>query len=172
MGSNYPKSKGRGTKSPPFVMLPHHIIDSPNYRQLSYRAKALLVDVLRFYNRRNNGDLAITPKLMKPKGWTSKDQLEKATVELEHYGFIKKSRQGGRNRCNLFALTFYPVDECQGKHDLQPATIATHEWKAEQLLKPKFRKSLPRHTGQGTPQSGATEGENVVELARQGGQSA
>lgn len=171
MARSYAKSKGRGSKGPTFVQLFHHVMDSPNYRHMSYRARALLLDVLRFYNRRNNGDLAITPKLMRPLGWTSNDQLQKAQMELEHYGFIKRSRQGGRNSCNLFALTFYPIDECGGKHDLAPSSVPSNEWKNEQPTPPNFSKSLPRDTGQPIPHRGAVRTTNVVKLPRQTGQS-
>ena len=171
MAKHYPGAKGRGTKSPPFVQVFHHLIDSENYRSLSPRAVKLLIDVLRFYNRRNNGDLAITPKLMKPMGWTSNDQLAKATIELEHYGFLKKSRQGGRHVCNLFAVTFYPVNECDGKHELTPSKIPTNEWQEAQPNKPQFKKSLSRRTGNIDPPHGAKRGSKAVELTRHTGQS-
>lgn len=171
MAKHYSGAKGRGTKSPPFVQLFHHLIDSENYRSLSPRAVKLLVDVLRFYNRRNNGDIAITPSLMKPMGWTSNDQLGKAIIELEHYGFLKKSRQGGRHLCNLYALTFYAVDECDGKHELPPSSTPTNEWRVTQSSKPTFKKSLTRHTGHINPPHGAIEGSKVVQLTRHAGQS-
>lgn len=171
MAKQYARAKGRGTKSPPFVQIFHHLIDSENYRSLSPRAVKLLVDVLRFYNRRNNGDLAITPKLMRPLGWTSKDQLVKGTVELEHYGFLKKSRQGGRHLCNLFAVTFYPVDECGGKHDLPSSNTATNEWRITQTMKPVFKKSLVRYTDHISPPHGPKERSKVVESVRHTDQS-
>lgn len=176
MGRSYAKSKGRGGKSPPFAMVPHHIIDSPNYRKLTCKAKALLVDVLRDYNRRNNGDLAITFSMMQERGWASDETLRDAREELIHFGFLKKSRQGGRNHCNLFALTFFPVDECGGKHDLQESSNPTNEWRVERTDKPltskqkrKLAKSLPRQSGKGSPTGGVMGASNVSYLPRQSG---
>lgn len=171
MAKSYSGAKGRGAKSPPFSRFFHLVHDSESYARLPPRAVKLLLDVLRFYNGRNNGDIAITRKLMLPLGWRSKDQLHKATIELEHYGFLKKSRQGGRHLCSLFALTFLPVDECGGKHDLTPSKTATDEWKVKQPNKPHFQKTLPRATGNIAPQHGVIKPGKVVELSRRAGQS-
>ncbi|MAT50941.1 MAG: hypothetical protein CMK32_07140 [Porticoccaceae bacterium] len=176
MSRNYAKSKGRGTKSPPFAMLPHHIIDSPNYIKLTYKAKSLLVDIVRDYNRRNNGDLAVTFLMMQSRGWKSDETLSDAREELIHFGFLKKARQGGRNQCNLYALTFFPVDDCGGKHDLQPSPVATNEWKSDQCeaytparQRRKLAKSVPRQSGNGTPTIGAVDTEKITYLTRQSG---
>lgn len=171
MAKKYPGVKGRGVKSSTFSMLLHHVQDSGNYSKLPSRAVKLLVDILRFYNGRNNGDLAITMRLMKPLGWTSKDQLSKAMNELEHYGFLKKSRQGGRHLCSLYALTFFAVDDCGGKHDLTSSKIPTNDWRVDQPNKPVFRKSLPRASGDITPRDGLKRVGKVVELPRRKGLS-
>ena len=56
--------------------------------------------------------------VMEPFGWKSNDQLRKALSELMHYGFLVKTRQGGRNLCSLYyALGWYAIDHCKGKHD-------------------------------------------------------
>lgn len=171
MAKNYARAKGRGTKGPPFSQFFHIVHDSENYARLPPRAVKLLLDVLRFYNGRNNGDISITWSTMRPLGWKSKDQLQKATIELEHHGFIKKSRQGGRHLCSLYALTFFSVDECGGKHELTPSSSATNEWRVTQTTKPVFKKSLPRTAGKAAPQEGAIKGGKVVELTRHTGQS-
>lgn len=171
MAKTYSGTKGRGAKGPPFSRFFHLVHDSENYARLPPRAVKLLLDVLRFYNGRNNGDIAITWNTMRPLGWKSKDQLQKATIELEHYGFLKKSRQGGRHLCSLYALTFISVDECGGKHDLTPSKDATNEWKVRQPNKPQFKNSLPRSTGNIAPPHGAIEGIKVVQLPRRAGQS-
>lgn len=168
---SYPRSKGRGKgKSPPFVRLFNRMIDSPNYAKLSGRAVKLLVDATRQYKGVNNGDLCLTRSVMRRWGWTSNDQLQKAILELEHYGFLVKSRQGGRNLASLYALTFHPIDCCSGKHELKETRKASNEWEIEQNEKPVFVKTLGRDTDQVGPQYGLVAGSNVVELSRHAGQ--
>ena len=58
----------------------------------------------------NNGDLQATWKLLKPNAWASKDTIQKSLQELERYGWIVKTRQGGLNKCSLFAITFLPIN--------------------------------------------------------------
>jgi len=111
---------GRRGGSPPFVRLFHSLLDSPRYIVLSHTAKTLLVDVARHYNGRNNGDLAITPKVMKKRGWRSNSTLRRALRELLDTELLMLTRQGGRNKCSLYALTWLPVDECGGKLDIKP----------------------------------------------------
>ena len=65
----------------------------------------------------NNGDLQATWKLLKPKGWASKETVQKAYEELERHGWIVRTRQGGLNRCSLFAITFLPIN---GNKKLDP----------------------------------------------------
>ena len=89
-----------------------------NFRRLSPRAVKLLMNVSASYSGFNNGDLAVTLTVMGPFGWKSNDQLRKALSELMHYGFLVKTRQGGRNLCSLYyALGWYAIDHCKGKHD-------------------------------------------------------
>jgi hypothetical protein len=73
---------------------------------------------------------------MKARGWASKETLWNATEELEHYGFIKKTRQGGRHACSLYAVTWWSIDECGGKLEIPSTRAASNEWK---VVKNKFR---------------------------------
>lgn len=57
----------------------------------------------------NNGDLSATYKILKDRGWSSKESISKAIQELESAGFIVKTRQGGRNCCSLYAFSFQPI---------------------------------------------------------------
>lgn len=89
-----------------------------NFYQRSTQAKALLFELLGQYRGRNNGDLTTAWSVLKDRGWRSRDTVQKAEAELLRTGWIVKTRQGGRNRCNLFALTFYDIDDCKGKLDV------------------------------------------------------
>lgn len=103
-----------------FMALPHAVANSPNWLKLSPYAVKLFIDLYVQYKGRNNGDLCATWKFMAPRGWKSKETLQKALRELEHFGMIIRSRQGGRKNATLYAVTFKDIDDCQGKLDIRP----------------------------------------------------
>jgi hypothetical protein len=102
-----------------FVALPHVVIRHPNFSELSPRATKLLMDLLSQYKGDNNGDLATAEKLMRTRGWRSKGGIEIARNELLAKRFIVLTRQGGRNKPNLYAVTFYEINWCEGKLDIK-----------------------------------------------------
>lgn len=113
----------------PFVRIPLHVINHVNFRTLSPRATKLLIDLLAQYRGYNNGDLAATIKMMRERGWNSSDQLHKAKRELIEKDVIMVTRQGGLNKANLYAVTWFPIDECNGKLDIRSTTTAPTNWK-------------------------------------------
>lgn len=117
-----------------YVPLPHCVIRSDGYAHLSAYAVKLLNDMLSQYYGSNNGDFHATFSLLKKRGWKSKGTLNKAIKELIATGFIEVSRQGGRNKCSLYAVTFYAVDECKGKLDIQPTNKPTSLWRRNELV--------------------------------------
>lgn len=119
MGSKRMSRKGRRKKEK-FLMLPRNVTDHPDFISLSSRAVKLLVDVAVQYNGHNNGDLCASMTLMKMRGWTSNDQRNKALKELIEKGLLVQSRQGGRKRASLQAITWRAIDYCRGKHDINP----------------------------------------------------
>ena len=120
--------KGRQT-IPSFVMLPKALMLHKNFKTLSPRATKLVVDLVSQYNGFNNGDLCAPLSLMKKRGWKSSDQLFKAKKELVDRGMILVSRQGGLNKANLYALTWFPIDDCKGKLDIASTITAPGNWK-------------------------------------------
>ena len=120
--------KGRQTTKS-FLMFPHDLLEHPSFRTLTPRATKLLVDIAAQYNGHNNGDLCAPLSLMRKRGWRSSDQLFKARKELQDRGLILTSRQGGLNKCSLFALTWFQIDECKGKLDIKSTATAPHHWR-------------------------------------------
>jgi hypothetical protein len=53
-----------------------------------------------------------------------------AECRLAH-GFIEQTRQGGKNQCSLYAVTWLAIDECNGKLDVNPTRAASNLWKPE-----------------------------------------
>ena len=129
MARSLSKSKGRREKGP-FLALPRAVVDSPQYARLSAYGVKLLIDLYAQYRGNNNGDLSAAYKLMQPRGWRSKGTLHKALQELRQAGWVVVSRQGGRHRCSLYALTYLAIDECKGRDlDISPTAAPLGTWK-------------------------------------------
>jgi len=111
-----------------FIALPHGVIQSENWRAMSPYAVKLFIDLYSQYRGSNNGDFTAAWSVMKPKGWRSKGTLHKALKELEWFGMIDLTRRGGLNRCNLYAVTFKPIDECKGKLDVSATRLPSRRW--------------------------------------------
>ncbi len=94
-----------------YLMLPLSVIKSPAWYSLTAYEKGLLMDVAADYRGNNNGDISCTWSLMQTRGWKSKDTLGKALAGLLEKGFLKKTRQGGKRVCSLYALTWEPINE-------------------------------------------------------------
>ena len=120
--------KGRASRGS-FVSLPHSLLQHPAVATLSKRATKLLIDLAAQYRGKNNGDLSATLTTLKKRGWKSSDQLFKARDELIERGLIIVTRQGGRNLCNLYAITWQPIDDCKGKLDICSTTVPSNRWK-------------------------------------------
>lgn len=123
-----PKFKGRG-KSAPFIRVDRDWLDAPEFGELSAEATKLFLELARQYRGANNGDFQATWKLMQPRGWTSSAALARAKRELCERGWAIVTRQGGRHKCSLYALTVWAVDECGGKHDERPTHAPLHLWR-------------------------------------------
>ena len=122
------RNKGRQTTKS-FVRFPHDVMQHETFKSLSPRATKLLMDLASQYRGNNNGDLCAPLSIMKERGWKSSDQLSRAKKELLRSGLVVVSRQGGRNKASLYALTWFPIHECKGKLDIHPTTRAPNNWK-------------------------------------------
>lgn len=111
------KIKGR-RESGSFIMLPHAVIEDPNFVALSAQAVKLFIDLYGQYKGSNNGDLCAAWSVMQKRGWRSKATLFKALRELDARGLIMTTRQGGRKLATLYAVTFKDIDKCNGKLDV------------------------------------------------------
>ncbi len=111
------RQKFKGCRSgTTFGAKPHHIFrantktDQPSPASvLSHMAAHLLDNLVAQFNGNNNGDLTVAPKIMKLYGWTSQGSVHSALTELLATGFIEQTRQGGRNKCSLYALTWLAI---------------------------------------------------------------
>jgi hypothetical protein len=119
---------GKG-QSAPFLMVPRDVLDSAIFGSLSGWGVKLLLELGKQYRGYNNGDFSATFKGLRSRGWNSSGTLTSAAKELQAAGFIVKTRQGGKNQCNLYAITWWPIDDCDGKIEWAAEKIARNDWK-------------------------------------------
>jgi hypothetical protein len=119
-------AKGRNTRTKSFAGIPRVVLDHPDFIKLPPCAKVLLLELARQYRGHNNGDLQAAWSLMKLRGFGSNATLVKARKALLAAQLIVCTREGRflnpGGVCGLYAITWLPVDECDGKHDYRPTT--------------------------------------------------
>lgn len=141
------KHTGRG-KGHSFLRLPHFLLDSAEFSELSGSAVKLLLHVAVLYKGANNGNLELVWSSLKLRGWRSKATIQKARDELLAAGWLLCTRHGGKNRCSLYAITWEPIDECPDKGLEVPAQkVAAHLWRKQNRC--------PRNWDTAAPETGA-----------------
>ena len=119
-----------------FVQLPHHILESNEFAELSNPAVRALLCLFGQYRGSNNGDFTAAWSVMQKRGWKSKGTLYRAIDDLLENGWILKTRQGGKNRCSLYAVTWLPIHECGGKLDVSVSKTPLGTWRKINLSGP------------------------------------
>lgn len=119
--------KGRNASTKGFAGVPRVVMRHPDYINLPACAKVLLFELALQFLGKNNGDLQIALSLMKERGFNSPATLNKAKKALLAANLIVCAREGQfmnpGGTCSLYALSWLPIDECNGKHHLQPTTV-------------------------------------------------
>jgi hypothetical protein len=103
---------------------------SPNaHKTLNYIASQ--------YNGKNNGDLDICETNARRRGLKmSAASLRRGANELEEAGVIQKTRQGGRNRNSLYALSWKEVNYEPRKHDYLASAQPSMGWLGQKPSSP------------------------------------
>lgn len=111
------RSKGQDTRrmGGGFIALPWQVVDSPAYMNLSFPAKALLIELDRQYVRDNNGRLLASRSYLGKRGWKSQDVITRALRELVAAKLIHLTVQGHRpNKASWYAVTWRDLDRISG----------------------------------------------------------
>ena len=119
-----------------FVGLPHVVIKNKDYIELSYKSKALLIDLTLQYNGSNNGDLTVALAILRNRGWKRQATIGEAVKELLDANLIIRTREGQfrnpHSRCALYAITWQPINDCNGKDlSVNPTTTAPRKFSFE-----------------------------------------
>lgn len=159
-------AKGRKSKHS-FLRLIHPMLDHPNFVTLSPRAVKLLIDIASQYRGTNNGDLCATYSVLRQRGWTSNDQIQKGLKELIDRGWLIKTRQGYRPKvASLYAISWERIDDCGGKLEVPATKTPPNDWKQDPPNRPMKLESDHRVTVQSTPRYGAMAANNTRQLNR------
>ena len=116
-----------------WLPVPLDFLRSRACAEISPSAAKLLLDVFSMLgaNASRNGDISLTPKLMRVRGWTSRESLGAAVRELVEFGLLARTRQGSRLDCALFACTLYPLDCDLSKLDVKPGSYRHSDYMGE-----------------------------------------
>jgi hypothetical protein len=115
----------------PFIQIGSEILNSQAYLDLSFSARAMLMEVLHFHNGRNNGSIWISLKVLADRGF-SKNTSTKALKELRSHGFLYMTKRGGNQSggCSWFAITWLRVQPCLGQNLENFIPNAFKKWNA------------------------------------------
>lgn len=139
MAKSYSKSKGRSTKGG-FILIPHAVLDSDSFKNLSGNAVIVLLHLIRSFKGNNNGDLSAPFSQAKHYGIGSQSTWYKAIAELINAGLILRTRDpvkkcagNPHGKCALFAITWQPINDCDGKLDVESTATAPRKFSMEKF---------------------------------------
>lgn len=119
------RSQSTGREGGRFIALPHSVLESRAYMNLSNHARALLLEFALQYRGDDNGRLLCSGKHLAARGWKSNDRITRAKRELLDAGFIHETVKGCRpNRASWYAVTWQTLDKLQG---MDPEAVKTFE---------------------------------------------
>ncbi len=178
MPKSYARAKGRKVGGE-FLAIPKAVLNHENFLNLSPQANKLLLDLGRQFKGFNNGDLCATWSLMREQGWKSKETLNDALLELQHYGLIVCTQLGGLNKPSLYALGWNEINKANSCSGIKVGD-RPDSWKKqhEKFTKPskirRRKKEQERLAGQSGTKYGAVTKiltKTEPELVRYSGQS-
>ena len=106
---------GRNKGGGQFVRLDHDLIMSPAWEGLSTQARAVLVQVAKRYNGRNNGTLAASVRDMATECRINKNTASKALGQLIDAGFLELGQAGAftfkKRHAGEYRLTWEKCDK-------------------------------------------------------------
>lgn len=134
----------RGDKVLSFIAMPHVLLRDERVLNLTPNAHKTLNYLCSQYQGRNNGDLDICEKNARKRGMKmSAASLRRGANELEEAGVIQKTRQGGKNRNNLYALTWREINYDARKHDYLSSVEPSMGWLPKKSSSPVTQVESP-----------------------------
>lgn len=111
-----------------FAGVPITVLDSEAYKRCRMPARALLMELVRQHNGRNNGHLHLAREYLRRRGMSSPDVTHRATKQLQDLGLIVMTKQGGLSiGPSLFAVTWLKVSDFRGL-EMAPSEYPRGKW--------------------------------------------
>jgi hypothetical protein len=118
-----------------YAPVPFAVLDSVAFQGASYPARALLFEIMRQQNGRNNGHMQLAASWLATRNWKSCDVIHRAKSELIGRRLIVETRKGGLSiGPSQFAVTWLPITNFQGL-DIQRNEYLPGAWDARPLSK-------------------------------------
>lgn len=145
MPSHHTK-KGRSKGGGGFVCLRHFMMDSPAWLSLGTGARAIYLEILRRYNGRNNGYLALSVRDGAERCRLNKDTVTRVIGELCEKGFVEVAVPGAFS-CKVRHAAEYRLTVERCDRTGTPPSKAFMKWRPEQPQKSKGRSGMrPRQS--------------------------
>lgn len=141
------RRKATGRSAATYLGIPHYVVRSEEFGQLGAWELKLLVELAAQYNGYNNGDFSAAMSILRTRGWHSTGTLSKALAKLRDGGWIVTTRHGHRGGlCALYAVTWWPIDDCDGKWlELPAERSARNTWQAAKKSISRYVNSNSRY---------------------------
>jgi hypothetical protein len=121
----------------PYAAIEHRVIDSPAYADLSFSARAMLIQIARQLTKTNNGLLQATYSDMRRFGFDSEHTICRAIKELISHGMIYRTRAGGYHLgAAQYAVTWLPIKSSKGLFLDGFKPCSWRDWKREEKNSP------------------------------------
>jgi len=128
-------SKKNRKHSEPFIKIGSEILNSPAYIDLGFSARSMLIEILHFYNGRNNGYIWISKEVLHQRGF-SRNTATNALKELRSHGFLYMTKRGGNitGGCSWYAITWQPVNQVKGQDLVNFNPHAYKKWMPKEII--------------------------------------
>lgn len=129
-----------------FAAMPHVVLESAAYLNLSHTARSLLMEVALQLSTGNNGRLLLSERYLGPRGWKSADVIQRAKKELLENDLIFETVKGMRpNKASWYAVTWRTLDHHTA---YDPGAIGGFPRGAYRLVAAKDKATRARKPGQ------------------------
>ena len=135
-----------------YSAIPHAVLDSVAFKGASYPAKALIFELMRQHDGKNNGHLHLSFSWLAGRCWKSRDVIQRARAELLKRNLVIQTRQGGLNMgASRYAITWLAISNFVGL-DIQAKSYHPGAWAFMNEL-PMGKKITNAHPpdGKGSP---------------------
>jgi len=149
-----------------FAAIPHLVIDSPAFADLSGEAVRVLMIIARQYDGRNNGLLQATFSYCNERGVGSNHTVRSAIAALIAHGFIYRTRshgfEAGKNTWCRYALTWQPLCDKEKRKGLFLDGFVSRAWQKWPFDKKSEGQKLHHLLGKNCTFIEANDAENAL----------